>query len=377
MAGAAALEPGLGGKFADEGDVVFLGKGQDTVVLQQHHAFTGDLSREQMVSFLVPGSLGLGIFQIAVVDGQDPLHGLIHNRFLQNALLNGFQHLPVVNTAGGGHFQIQTRCNTLHTVGNSAPVGDHIALEAPLVPEHFRQEPGIFRSVNAVDPVVGAHHRPGLGLLHGGFKGREVDLPEGSLVHIGGGTHAPVLLTVGGEMLDGGAHVFALDAVDEGCCHLTGQIRIFGEVFKVPAAEGAALDVHGGAQHHAELLVLAAVADGLAHAVDHLLVKGGGSGAGGRHADGCDGVVHAQVVAGIILLAQTVGAVGDHTGGDAQTVDGFGVPEVQAGQKAALFFQRHLGDKSFDVHGVFSFFIVKQPETAGPPRLRRDFQGYP
>ena len=159
-----------------------------------------------------------------------------------------------------------------------------------------------------------------------------------------------MLLVVGGEVLDGGAHVLGLNAVDEGGGHFAGEVGIFGEVFKVSAAQGAALDVHCGAKNHAQALVLAAVADGLTHAVDQILVKGGGGSAGGGHADGFNGVVHAQMVGALVLLAQAVGAVGDHAGGDAQTLHGFGVPEVQAGQKAAFLFQGHLGDKRFDVH---------------------------
>ena len=102
--------------------------------------------------------------------------------------------------------------------------------------------------------------------------------------------------------------------------------------------------------------MLAAVADGLTHMVDHLPVEGGGGGAGGGHADGLDGLVDTQMVGLFILLAQAVGAVGDHHGGDAQTVNRFGVPEVQTGQEAALFLQRHLGNKGFNIHNNCSLY---------------------
>ena len=160
-----------------------------------------------------------------------------------------------------------------------------------------------------------------------------------------------MLLVVGGEMLDGGAHVFALHALDVGRGDLAGQVGILGEVFKVAAAEGAALDVHRGAQHHGELLVLAGIADGLAHAGEQRPVEACRRGAGRGEAHRFDGVVHAQVVGGLVLLAQAVGAVGHHRGRDAQALHRLGVPEVRAGAQAGLFLEGHLGDEGFDVHG--------------------------
>ena len=247
MAGAAALEPGLGGEFADEGNLVFLVQGQDTLVLQQDHALPCNLSGEKVIFFLIPGSFGLGIVQILIVDGQDPLTGQIHILFVQLVGKNSFHDLPVVETAGGGHFQIQTGLHTGHTVGNGTPVGHDVAFEAPLVPEYLGQEPGILGSVDTVDPVVGTHNGPGLGLLYGDLKGGEVDLTKRPLVRVGGGAHTAVLLVVGGEVLDGGTHIFGLDTLDIGGGHFTGEIRILGEILEVSAAQRAALDVDSGA----------------------------------------------------------------------------------------------------------------------------------
>jgi len=48
------------------------------------------------------------------------------------------------------------------------------------------------------------------------------------------------------------------------------------------------------------------------------------------------------VVAGFVLLSQTVRAVAHHHGGNPQPFDGLGMPKVAAGTKACLFFQRQL-----------------------------------
>ena len=48
--------------------------------------------------------------------------------------------------------------------------------------------------IDAVDPVVGGHEALNLAFLHGHFKGREVNLPEGTLVNHGVVGHTPKLL---------------------------------------------------------------------------------------------------------------------------------------------------------------------------------------
>ena len=159
-----------------------------------------------------------------------------------------------------------------------------------------------------------------------------------------------MFLGVCGEVLDAGAYVPTLDTVYVGGGHLTGEIRILGEILEVPSAQGGALDVHGRTQHHAKLLVLAAVADGLAHAADQLPVEGSGGGTGRGHTDRFDAVIDTQMIRLLVLLAQAVGAVTDHGGGNAQPLHGFGVPEVQTGAKPRLFFQGHLRNKCFHIH---------------------------
>ena len=123
----------------------------------------------------------------------------------------------------------------------------------------------------------------------------------------------------------------ALDALDHGCGHAPGEVRVFGEVFEVSSAQRGALDIHGRAEHNGEFFMLAAVADGFAHGADELGVKRGGCGGRGREADRLDAVVHTEMVGFLILLAQAVRAVADHGGRDAEPVNGFGMPEVAAG----------------------------------------------
>ena len=143
-------------------------------------------------------------------------------------------------------------------------------------------------------------------------------------------------------MLDAGAHALALYALDEGGGHFAGNVGVFGVILKVSAAEGRTLDVHRRPQQNADVFRLALVAQGSAHALHQRPVKGRGGGASGRKADRLDAVVDTQMVARLVLLAQSVGPVAHHHRRDVQTLDGLGVPEIAAGTKACLFLQGQL-----------------------------------
>ena len=62
-----------------------------------------------------------------------------------------------------------------------------------------------------------------------------------------------MLLVVGGEVLDGGTHVFALDTGDVGCGHFTGEIGILTHIFETASVEGAT--GYGGARTEEDVLL--------------------------------------------------------------------------------------------------------------------------
>ena len=81
--------------------------------------------------------------------------------------------------------------------------------------------------VNAVDPVIGIHHRPRLGFFHGNFKRREIDLADRALIDHFIDNHTERLLRVAGEVLKRVADALGLAAVDQACAHFAGKQRIF------------------------------------------------------------------------------------------------------------------------------------------------------
>ena len=351
MGTSAALVARFFSELADESDAVPLLQGQQLfLVFQQHHAVRRDLRGHFMLRFLVPGRFGLRVLQIPVHDGQDTLAGPVHDLLVQLSGADGFHNPPVVYAAGSGHLQVQPRGDPGHPVRNRAPVGDRVSVKSPFVPEHFRQQPRVFRSIDAVDPVVGAHHRPGFRFLHRHFKSREIDLPDRTLIRVRGGAHPPVFLAVQGKMLDARAHIPALDALGNGRGHPARQIGVLRKILKIPAAQRAALDIHRRTEHDRNPLMLAAVADGFPHPPDHIRIERGRCGAGGRKTDRPDAVVDPQMVRLVVLLPQAVGAVADHGAGNPQPLHGFGMPEIIPGAQPRLFLQRHLADQFPNVH---------------------------
>ena len=343
MAAAAALEAGLLREFADNGHLLPRPQRQHVpLVLQQYHALRRQFPGQLVILLLIPGRVRLGVVVVFLIDPQDPLHAGVHVRLRDPAFPHRPEHLPVVNAAGGGHLQIHARQDSRHPVRHGAPVADHVSLKAPFLPQHVRQQPFVDVGVHAVDPVIAAHDGPGLGLFHRGLEARQVDFPQRPLVDLAAGGHPPVLLVVGGEMLQAGAHVPALDALDDAGGHLPRQIGILAHVLKVPPAQGAALDVDGGPQVDGHPFVLALVADGLADRFHQLPVEAAGAGAGRREAHRLDAVVDPQVIRLIVLLPQPVGAVADHDGLHAQALHALRVPEIRSGEQGAFLLQGHL-----------------------------------
>ena len=166
------------------------------------------------------------------------VHPLVYQLLADFAGLHCLHQLLPGVAAAGGHFQMGACPDTLHIVVGGAPVGDHKALKAPLIPEDVLQKMLVFVGIDPVNPIVGGHNALGVGLLHHDFKAGEVDFPEGALVHDGVGGLTAQLGIVGGKVLGAGGHTLRLNAPDVACGHFTCQIGVFTEILEVTAAQG-------------------------------------------------------------------------------------------------------------------------------------------
>ena len=134
-----------------------------------------------------------------------------------------------------------------------------------------------------------------------------------------------------------------------------GEVGVFGKVFKVPAAEGAALQVGAGAQQDADLFRLTVLAQSVADLFFQGHVEGIGHAGAGGEAGGGNGFVEAGLDGAVDVLAQAVGAVADQHRLYTQAGDAGDVPEVGAGAEVGLFGEGHLGEDFLWVHGKAPF----------------------
>ncbi len=164
-------------------------------------------------------------------------------------------------------------------------------------------------TVDAVDAVVGRHHRPRPRTLHRDLEPRQVDLTQRSLIHHGVNRHPPILLVVNGEVLQGSPNALALHPSDMAPRHLPAQIGVLREILEVSATERRTLDVGPRPQHHADALSTGLSTQRCAYAADQIAVPGGSQRRGGGEASGGDALVQSRPRRGRVLFPESMGSV--------------------------------------------------------------------
>ena len=162
---------------------------------------------------------------------------LVENRLVQRPVAYGSDDRGIADPEVGRHFKIKTAAQRGDPIMDSSPVGDHQALETPLVAQHLGEQPVMLRGVAAIDLVVGTHDRPGLRELHDSFERREIDLTQRPLIDFRADAKSIVLLVVGRIVLQRGTHPLTLGAAHHGSREFAGEPRILGDVLKVPPAQ--------------------------------------------------------------------------------------------------------------------------------------------
>ena len=260
--------------------------------------------------------------------------------------------------ARGGHLEGGACLHAGNVVVRATPVRHHGAVEAPLAAQDVTQQVAVLIGVSAVDQVVGAHDRLGVGLSHHNLEGREVVLAQGALVDHRVGRLAARLLTVGSKVLGAGGNALGLDAAHVGRGHLACKVGILGEVLKVTPAERRTLHAQARPQKRAHALGRGLLAQRLANLLAQRLVPGVGNRDRRGEASGRLGARNAQVVCRAQLVAQAIGAVRELHGRNAQALRAPAPKGRGPLEKRALLLQRHLPDKIRVLHRTRSLVYM-------------------
>ena len=205
----------------------------------------------------------------------------------------------------------------IHVSRIAEVVGEHEALEAPLVTQDVVEQLVTGAGPDSADIVEGGHDRLAAAVLHSDLEGLEVDLTDGLLVGPGAQHAAAVgLLVVESEVLHVGVYAVLLSAQNGVGSHVAAQNAVLGVVLEVTAGESGTVGIHSGSVPAGHAHLVGHLADALAEVIGQIHIPGGGDHNGGGEADGA--------LAGEVVVdgGRTVAVDGLHL---ADAVDGGGL----------------------------------------------------
>ena len=183
--------------LTDNSDFCVLFEGKNiVVVLEQNHALTGDPARGSVVSRLIICSRVGKSLLCTQYNINCLINHLIKDILAEFAAFYRFNDFSVAVTVGSGHLKVLTGDKSGNTLIFCAPVGNHHSLKAEITAEHVCEQPFVFSAVNAVEPVIHAHHSPRLSLSDCDFKSCQIDFTQGSLINNSADCHSACLLIV-------------------------------------------------------------------------------------------------------------------------------------------------------------------------------------
>ena len=284
-------------------------RGQDAVVLEQHHGFLCGLQGQLAVlgaANHTVGNLGVGIMLGGIehtqlhAGGEHPAGGTVNVGIGDEPIIVGLTQGVYVGTVatlqveaglegdGRGFLQgsgvVVRREDVLHATA----VGDDIAVKAPVAAQYIGQQPGVARAGRTVDGVVGCHDRLGTALGDTGLEGGEIVFAQ-HLLRCGDLTlETVVLLVVDCEVLGRRYHlevalVVALQTTDKGRSRLSAQEGIFAVGLCRASPAWVAGHVHRGRPEGEQVAVVERLLASL--------VEGVPTGSG-LIADGCGYLLH-------------------------------------------------------------------------------------
>ena len=146
-----------------------------------------------------------------------------------------------------GHLDIEPRKRGPNGFIGAPPIGDHNAVKAPAIPEDFREQAPMGRTVDSPKAMVGGHKSPGPAHPNRAFEGVEVALGEGLGIDLHRHAVPFRFAVIGDEMLRAGGHALALHPAHERLPQGRGQFRILAVGLEVAPSQEGALQIDGGA----------------------------------------------------------------------------------------------------------------------------------
>lgn len=232
---AAALVAGGDREFPDHRDPRRLVQGKGVIgVSEQHRAAQREFLGQGVAGVDVDAATGGAHERAELEDAPD---GVIDHGFGDPPRRDRVDD-AVGAVDGSGHLQVQSRGEGCDGVADGAPVRDDHPVKTPLGFQDLADQVRVRGGGDPVDLVVRGHHHRGVAGGDHGFEGGEVDLAEGAFVDVGADLHPVGLLVVRREMLHRGADPGRFDSGGVAGAEGTGEVRVLGEVLKVPPAQG-------------------------------------------------------------------------------------------------------------------------------------------
>ena len=351
------------------------------LVFQQHHALAGDTARSgQMFGRIERPERFAGVHRRAENQPQHPARLVVERRRRSLALaehieVGGGEVIVVVGVAGTPaqavgprtELHVETVLGGLLRVVRAAPVGDDHAVKGPVAFQNVVQQVAVVAAMLSLVFIVGAHDGPCAALLNGGFKRREVDLVQRTVVDLDVDAVAVGLLVIECEMFHAGGNAVLLHLLDVGNDHPRGEVGILAHVLEIAAVERRAVDVHAGSQQDVLLAVARLLADGFAIQRRHFGIPRRGKARQRRESR-----------AGVVRPAGLVPFVPQDLGADAVRAVGaphLGNAQARNARRREFRLRMQDGDLLFEGHarkGVFDplFDRLRLVEVDGDAALR-------
>ena len=174
-----------------------------------------------------------------------------------------------------GHLKIEPLGDGFHRLSRP-PVRHHHPGKPPFPFEYPILKPVIGGAWKAIETVVGRHHRPDAPFLDSPLKRLKIDLTQRLLIHHGLDLHTPPFLVIPDKMLHRGGHPLTLEPPDpiggDDAC----EKGVFSVVFKVPAIERNARDIHSRPQLDMNAASACFTTKGLAVKIRQMRIPGRG-----------------------------------------------------------------------------------------------------